>query len=530
MSKTGVRSHMMRGFTKMEEKRIGIVGAGISGLLACKHAMEKGFTPTIFEAKNGVGGVWSETIASTRLQTPKDHYTFSDFPWPDSVTDTFPDHDQVLDYIVSYAVRYNILPQIRFNSKVVSIHYHHGNEEKDVLCRKAAFSSKGKWSVVVQNVRHPEKPNEVYEFDFVVLCIGKFSDVPRIPQFPMNKGPEVFDGKVIHSMDYAAMGNFHAAQFIKNKRVTVVGFQKSAVDIATEIARLNGTRFPCTLLHRTVHWTVPESLVKLLFTNLNRFSEFLIHKPQESFFIWLLAVLASPLLWVFSKAVESYLKWIYPLKKHNMVPDHGFLEQISSCKFTVLPADFYSKVAEGSIVLKRSRTFSFCKTGLILQDDDDDDDASPLETDVVIFATGYESDEKLCSIFASNHFKNRITGSSTPLYRGCIDPHIPQLAILGYSESPSILHTTEMQSKWLAHFLAGQFGLPKVSEMEDDARRWEKCLQKYAGRHYKRACASVLLQIYCNDQLCKDMNCNPRRKNGFFSEMFCPYSPVDYRT
>nr|GLL39115.1 probable flavin-containing monooxygenase 1 [Ipomoea trifida] len=507
----------------MEEKRIGIVGAGISGLLACKHAMEKGFTPTIFEARDGiVGGVWSETIASTRLQTSKNHYSFSDFPWPDSVTDRFPDHTQVLDYIVSYAVGYNILPQIRFNSKVVSVHYQPANEEK------AAFSCNGKWSVVVQNLKHPENPNEVYEFDFVVLCIGKFSGVPRIPRFAMNKGPEVFDGKVIHSMDYAAMGNFRAAEFIKNKRVTVVGFQKSAVDIATEIARLNGTRFPCTLLHRTVHWTVPEALVKLLFTNLNRFSEFLIHKPQESFFIWLLALLASPLLWVFSKAVESYLKWIYPLKKHNMVPDHGFLEQISSCKFTVLPADFYSKVEEGSILLKRSRTFSFCKTGLILQDDDDDD-ASPLETDVVIFATGYESDEKLCSIFASNHFKNRITGSLAPLYRGCIDPHIPQLAILGYSESPAILHTTEMQSKWLAHFLAGRFGLPKVSEMEEDAGRWEKCLQKYAGRHYKRACASVLLQIHCNDQLCKDMNCNPRRKNGFFSEMFCPYSPVDYR-
>nr|GMD53991.1 probable flavin-containing monooxygenase 1 [Ipomoea batatas] len=461
----------------MEEKKIAIVGAGISGLLACKHAMEMGFTPTIFEARDGVvGGVWSETIASIRLQTPKNHYSFSDFRWPDSV----------LDYIVSYAVRYNILPQIRFNSKVVSIHYQHANEES----LEKAFSCNGKWSVVVQNLKHPENPNEVYEFDFVVLCIGKFSDVPRIPRFDMNKGPEVFDGKVIHSMDYAAMGNFRAAEFIKNKRVTVVGFQKSAVDIATEIARLNAP------------------------TNCNNSPNYI-----DDHCICFQ-------LWVFSKVVECYLKWIYPLKKHNMVPDHGFLDQISSCKFTVLPADFYSKVAEGSILLKRSRTFSFCKTGLILQDDDD---ASPLETDVVIFATGYESDEKLCSIFASNRFKNRITGSSAPLYRGCIDPHIPQLAILGYSESTAILHTTEMQSKWLAHFLAGRFGLPKVSEMEEDAKRWEKCLQKYAGKHYKRACASVLLQIHCNDQLCKDMNCNPRRKNGFFSEMFCPYSPVDYR-
>lgn len=239
----------------MEKKRIAIVGAGISGLLACKHAMEKGFKPTIFEARDDgvVGGVWSETIDSTRLQTPKDQYRFLDFEWPDSVTETFPDHNQVLDYIVSYAVHHNILPQIRFGSKVVSIDYHHqhcssgSDEEKDDVlasasadhCTRKAFCN-GKWRVVVQNVQHPEQPNEVYEFDYVILCIGKFSDAARIPHFPMNKGPEVFEGKVIHSMDYAAMSNFHAAEFVKNKRVTVVGFQKSAVDIATEIARLNG--------------------------------------------------------------------------------------------------------------------------------------------------------------------------------------------------------------------------------------------------------------------------------------------------
>ena len=152
----------------MEKKRIGIVGAGISGLLACKYAMEKGFNPIVFEARNSIGGVWSQTIESTKLQTPLSYYRFSDFPWPPSVTETetFPNHSQVMEYLQAYALHFNILPQIRFTSTVIGIEYFSPSNEDSTSWdlwggNGEPFSANGKWNITVKVTGHPLVMNQV---------------------------------------------------------------------------------------------------------------------------------------------------------------------------------------------------------------------------------------------------------------------------------------------------------------------------------------------------------------------------------
>ena len=117
-----------------------------------------------------------------------------------------------------------------------------------------------------------------------------------------------------------------------------------------------------------------------------------------------------------SKFVETYLKWKLPLKKYGMIPKYSFLEDASACQILVLPSEnFYDKVEEGSIILRKPKGFSFCKEGVII-----DGEIEPLKTDLVILATGYKGDEKLKNIFYSPSFQKRIMGSPTsilPLYR-----------------------------------------------------------------------------------------------------------------
>lgn len=115
------------------------------------------------------------------------------------------------------------------------------------------------------------------------------------------------------------------------------------------------------------------------------------------------------------------------------------------------------------------------------------------------------------------------------MVREIIHPRIPQLAVIGFSESLSNLYTSELRSRWLAELLDGTMKLPSMKEMENDLTEWDRFKKRYSGKYYRRSCLAAL-HIWYSDQLCKDMGWNPKRKKGFIAELFEPYGPLDYAT
>lgn len=65
-------------------KHVGIIGAGISGLVTAKTFSSKGYRVTIFEKGAAIGGVWegSRSYLGVATQTTRDEYAFSDYPMP----------------------------------------------------------------------------------------------------------------------------------------------------------------------------------------------------------------------------------------------------------------------------------------------------------------------------------------------------------------------------------------------------------------------------------------------------------------
>ncbi|XP_010261742.1 PREDICTED: probable flavin-containing monooxygenase 1 [Nelumbo nucifera] len=507
--------------------KVGIIGAGISGIAAAKQLSR--YNPIVFEATDSIGGVWRHcSFNSTKLQTPRCDYEFSDFPWPERDNSSFPSYREILDYLHSYATHFDVLKYVKFNAKVVEVRFT-GHRETSDFDRKpgeygSLLSGQPVWEVAVQT--NQSDTIQWYAFEFLVVCTGKYGDVPKLPTFPANKSPEIFNGKVLHTLDYSKLDKEAAYQLLKGKKVVVIGYKKSAIDLAVECAEANQgpDGQPCTMLIRTLHWTVPSywiwGLPFFLFYS-TRSSQFLHERPNQGFLGTLLCLLMSPLRRTVSKFIESYLVWKLPLIKYGLKPEHPFVEDYASCQMAILPENFFSEADEGRIKFKRASKWGFWSGGVELED------GTKLEADVVVLATGFDGKKKLKAILP-DPFRSLIEDSSgmMPLYRGTIHPLIPHMAFVGYIESVSNLHTAELRCKWLARLADDQFKLPSVEQMLEQIRK-EIQVMKRTTRFYKRHCISTY-SINHSDEICQEMGWRSWRKNNWFLEAFSPYNSQDY--
>lgn len=201
-----------------------IVGAGTSGLTAAKNLDQLGIPCDVIEREDDVGGNWyygkpnSSVYKSTHLISSKPGTEYVDFPMPDDYPD-YPNHEQVWEYLKSYARTFDLYRLIQFNTSVETIE------------RAGEY-----WDVTLDN-------GETRRYKGVIIANGHNWD-PKYPKYP-----GTFDGPVIHS------ANYKTPDVLRDKRALVVGAGNSGCDIAVESAQNAKITFHST---RRGYWYAPK--------------------------------------------------------------------------------------------------------------------------------------------------------------------------------------------------------------------------------------------------------------------------------
>lgn len=105
--------------------------------------------------------------------------------------------------------------------------------------------------------------------------------------------------------------------------------------------------------------------------------------------------------WIISKALDIYYKLKLPLRKHGILPSYSVYDAVSTCCFSIAPSNFFEMVESKLIILKEVKSFHFCKFGIVINDEKEYVDA-----DIVIFATGFETQKPIpFKIFPRHYFE-----------------------------------------------------------------------------------------------------------------------------
>ena len=470
-------------------RKIGIIGAGVGGLIAAKTFLEEGFDCEVFEMKGSLGGVWENGYHSLRLQLPKESYEFLDWPMPASYP-RYPSCDQIVSYLNSYARHFRVFKKIRFNCRVTKLEPQPDNKGWVVCC-------------------HDKKDDVEFKrsFDLVVVCNGLYS-VPRIPHFT---NQEKFKGRIVHS------SLFEEPELAKTSKVVVVGFGKSALDRAEDAAQ---RAEQVTLVFRQPHWPVPQKFLGLLN------SKFLVSRFMSAFLplyqhpgIWerRLHDHGGWLVWGFWRAMEWVLRIQFRLKSAGVLPDSKLVQDMFTGDFVASPS-IYSLIHKGRIKTKRASIREFTPEGVEL------DNGEHLDADIVVMGTGWEYD---CSALPEA-LQSTLEDDGLYLYRHILHPECPRIAFIGMASTFNNSLSDYLEVRWLVALLKGDISLPDGTQMLREIEQMKTWKRKIMPDQKSRGSLLQLHGLHYHDELLRDLDIRHKRKRNMIAEVFGAYLPADY--
>lgn len=197
----------------IDKPRVAVIGAGASGLCMAKYLIEYQADVSVFEAGTQIGGLWcydndngmSAIYKTLHINTARNLTRFHDYDFKPDVQ-MFPSHEDMHNYLISYAKHFGVTPRIKFRSKVT-----------EVRPLFTPGTAQPVWEIVTESGARDQ-------FDAVVVANGHQSVPLHADELKTR-----FQGEYVHSHDYR-----EAEPFV-GKRVCVVGMGNSAVDIATDL-------------------------------------------------------------------------------------------------------------------------------------------------------------------------------------------------------------------------------------------------------------------------------------------------------
>ncbi|GAA4836570.1 NAD(P)/FAD-dependent oxidoreductase [Algivirga pacifica] len=477
---------------------IAIIGAGISGIATAIILQKAGHKVTLYEKNTEIGGVWAMSYPDVRLQNVGVQYCFSDFPWPKK-PDQHPTAAQITDYLKQAITHFSL--DVRTGHQILSM------EEKP-----------NGWTLNIENA----EGTSTIEMDYVISAIGQYSGGKNRPEF---KGESIFKGQIITERDVKDLSIF------SGKKVAVVGFGKSALDMAT-LAGKNGAEVEH--IFRTPRWTIPFKIMGIHYTYplFSRFGsvmmsswahpskvEQVLHQKM-SFVVNGFWKMLSGLFATQMKANAWFKGKDAKQRIHAVLPDHPFTMDLRSAA-ALEPVLYYPYVAKGIIQPHQGTLQSFTEKGIKLQD------GCEIDADIVVLSLG---SQKPRFPFMPENYRSLLEQEKdgVQLYRHIIHPDIPNFAFAGYNHGFMHVPAAEVGAAWLAAVLDGDLKLPTSEDMKKAIEYM--CHWKREHIHFEpsRSCAiNTRYQQYL-DIMLKELQVSPYRKSNPVAEVFGRYEASDY--
>ncbi len=483
-------------------RKVGIVGAGVSGLATAKTLLASGLDCTVFERGERLGGVWAVGYSNFGVQVQKELYEFPDWPLP-AETPNFTPGPMFQEYLERYCDHFGVREALRLNARVHSI--------------ERRPDGKPGWSVVFET----DGETQSESFDLVVIATGLYSETPHIPPYPDR---DMFLGEVLHVSDIKTRAP------LEGRDIAVIGYGKSATDAAVEAAAVGND---VHLIFRDAHWPVPRKLAGVLpfkWGMLNRLTAALItpYMRPSPVARWVHS-LGKPLVWIFWRLVELLLRVQFRLdtkiaQDRTLLPRHS-VEIDCFGESTMVPRPgFIDLIRSHRITAHLTEVERYTPNGLALQDGDE------VAVDCAVFGTGWTNDLG----FLSEEIRDRLGEEEDGfyLYRHMLHPDLPNLVFVGRASTFLSVVTYCLQARWLAEAIASRVELPDRQAMLaeiDLMKRWKRSWMPFSPA---RGARLLLHMANYHDELLRDFGANPFRKRGIFAplkELMAPYQSSDYR-